>query len=329
MEKIDIKGICEVLEGKVRGKPVAISMFKEEIPEAYTGIKVDPCQILRHAMDDDKVVFFSREYQDCLHGAYITGVHEGNEQMRTGSILTDYIPAYNIDAAYKVNSGQAILPQGSVVGMGAAPLDKVPKGVEFGWICLVCTPAWAAQIAAARAVEDGVQPGAAAGGSFCTDLFVTPWYEENVVITPGDMGGRMNNKLRAEELFVIIPVRWVNNLVKILKDTPDVKGIFEATRPEDSEYWARKKRKEEKAAQVSTDNGAAAKLAAKNKLKISMAWDLDAIEQIAKAPRFVRGFAVGNVEDFAEDKGYERITVEVLKEQMADAGVSKYFKFMK
>lgn len=329
MNDVDIQGICEVLEGKVRGKPVAISMFKETIPDAYNGLKVDPCQILRHAMDDDKVVYFSREYQDCLHGAFITGVHEGNEQIQTGRILTDYIPAYNIDAAYKVNSGQAVLPQGSVVGMGAAPLDKVPQGIDFGWICLVCTPAWAAQIGAARAVEDGVQPGAAAGGSFCTDLFVTPWYEENVVITPGDMGGRMNNKLRAEELFIIIPVRWANNLVKILKDTPDVKGIFEATRPEESEYWVRKKRKEEKAAQVSADNGDAARVAKQKGLKISMDWETDAIEQIAKAPRFVRGFAVGNVEDFAEEKGYQRITLAVIKEQMENAGVSKYFKFMK
>ena len=43
---------------------------------------------------------------------------------------------------------------------------------------------------------------------------------------------------------------------------------------------------------------------------------------IAKAPKFVRKFAVGNMEDFAEQNGYDRITAEVVKEQMAQAGIS-------
>lgn len=322
---MDIAGICEVLEGKVRGKPVAISMFRDSIPEAYQALKVDPCQILRHAMDDGKRVHFDRVNQDCLHGAFITGVHEGNEQIRSGRILTDYIPAYAPEAAYKLNSGDAVLPQGTVKAIGAAPLDQVPEGVKVDWIAVVCTPAWACQIGAARAVEDGVQPNAAAGGSFCTDLFVTPWRDENVIMTPGDMGGRMNNKLRPEEMFVIIPTRWADNLKKILK-TPDVKGIYEATRPEHSVYWVRKAEKEKKAA-ARTDEVTA--LAKEKGLKISMDWDKAAVEMVAKAPRFVRGFAVGNIEDYAQEHGHTLITEAVVKEQMENAGVTKYLRFLK
>ena len=85
--QLDIAGICTVLSGKIRGNPVAISLFHERIPPDYTGIKVDPCQILRHAMDDGKIVYFDRSHQDCLHGAYITGVHEGTEQIRIDSII--------------------------------------------------------------------------------------------------------------------------------------------------------------------------------------------------------------------------------------------------
>lgn len=323
---MNISGICKVLEGKVRGNPVAVSLFPKEIPEAYQAIKVDPCQILRHAMDDGKRVHFDREYQDCIHGAYITGVHEGNEQIRSGRILTDYIDAYTKEAAYKVNSGQAVLPQGTVRAIGAAPLDQVPEGVKIDWLILVCTPAWAAQIAAARAVEDGVQPNAAAGGSACTDLFVTPWYDENVVITPGDMGGRMNNKLRPEELFVVIPTRWADNLIKILGETPDVKGIYEATRPEHSVYWMRKAKKE---ADAEKRDDASARLAKEKGLKISMEWDEVAINMVAQAPRFVRGFAVGNIEDYAQDNGHSRVTEDVVKAQMENAGVSKYMKMFK
>ena len=128
---MDITAICQVLEGKIRGNPVAVTHFPESIPASYEGVKVDPCGILRYAMDEGRVVYFDRTHQDCLHGAFITGVHEGNEQIRSGRILTDYIPAYNLDAAHSFNSGKSVLPQGTVVGMGAAPLDAVPEGCEL------------------------------------------------------------------------------------------------------------------------------------------------------------------------------------------------------
>ena len=53
---MDRQGICEVLNGKVRGKPVAISRFEDKPPSGFDGLKVDPCQILRHAMDDSRRV---------------------------------------------------------------------------------------------------------------------------------------------------------------------------------------------------------------------------------------------------------------------------------
>jgi uncharacterized protein (DUF169 family) len=332
--ELDVAGICEVLEGKIRGNPVAISLFYKEIPAEYDAMKVDPCQILRHAMDDGKRVYFNKANQDCVHGAYITGVHEGNEQIRSGHLLTDYIPAYNLDAAYQFNSGRYILPQGAIVGAGAAPLDNVPDGIKIDSIVLVCTPFWAGQIAAVRAVEDGVQPNTAAGSSFCSDMFVTPWYDENVVLTPGDMGGRMNNKLRPEEMFVVIPARWANNLIKILAATPDVKGIYEATRPADSVYWQRQAQKQERAAQLQEqtqnkpDNSAQI---AKEKygMSISMPWDEEALATVAKAPKFVRKFAVGNVEDFAEEKGYPLVTSAVVKEQADSVGMGKWLKMLK
>ncbi len=317
-----IDDICRVLEGKIRGNPVAVTHFPDGIPESYTGVKVDPCAILRYAMDEGKVVYFDREHQDCLHGAYITGVHEGNDQISSGRILTDYIPAYNLDAAHSFNSGQSVLPQGTVKGIGAAPLSAVPEGIEVHWIVVVCKPQWAGQIGAARSVSDGVMPSTAAGNSFCTDAFVTPWYEENVVMTPGDYGGRMNNKLKPEEMFVIIPVRYADNLVKILEAAPDVKGLYEATRPQDSVYWDKQKAKAERAAARSGGQGTAT--AERLGLKISMDWEDEALEMIAAAPKFVRKFAVGNVEDFAEAEGHDCVTVAVVEKQMETAGVGRF-----
>jgi uncharacterized protein (DUF169 family) len=321
---VDTQAICRVLEGKIRGKPVAISRFEQAPPDGFEGLKVDPCQILRHAMDDGRRVYFDREHQDCLHGAYITGVHPGNEQIRSGRLLTDYIPVYNLDAAYTFNSGEYILPQGTVKGFCAAPLDDIPPGVEAQWIVIVCTPAVAALAGAARAVKDGTRPDTAAGNSFCTDLFVTPFFSDNVVITTGDMGGRMSNKLKESELFVIIPARWADNIVAIIGDTPDVKGIYEATRPQDSEYW---RRQQEKARKAQDNSDSSARLAMKKYgLAISLPWDEDALAAIARAPGFVRKMAVGNVEDFAAEQGAQRVSLALVKQQADSVGMGRFMR---
>ncbi len=269
-------------------------------------------------MDDDRAVFFDREHQDCLHGAYITGVHPGNEQIRSGKLLTDYIPVYNEGAAYTFNSGEYILPQGEVDGFCAAPLDAVPDSMTPEWIVLVCTPSIAALAGAARAVKDGTRPETAAGNSFCSDLFVTPLLSENVIVTTGDMGGRMNNRLREGEMFVIIPVRWADSLIQLLGEVPDVKGIYEATRPPESEYWVRKQNKAQNAdpaLQEARDTYG---------LEISLPWDEDALREICRAPGFVRSMAVGNVETFAEEQGADRVTLALVKAQAESVGMGKF-----
>jgi uncharacterized protein (DUF169 family) len=314
------EAICKVLAGKVRGRPVAIGRIEQQPPPDFNGMKVDPCQILRHAMDDGKRVYFDREHQDCLHGAYITGVHPGNEQIRSGRLLTDYIPAYNIDAAHTFNSGEYILPQGTVKGFWAAPLDALPDTVQAEWLVLVCTPAVAALASAARAVKDGTRPDTAAGNSFCSDMFVTPFYNDNVVVTTGDMGGRMNNRLKESEMFVIIPCQWADALVDIMAETPDVKGLYEATRPEESDYWRKQQAKSERA------NSAPFAAAARDKygLQISMPWDDDALASISRAPRFVRKMAVANVEDYAEENDHAEVTLAVVKAQADAVGMGKF-----
>ena len=132
----------------------------------------------------------------------------------------------------------------------------------------------------------------------------------------------------------VIPARWANNIVKLLGGPLDVKGIYEATRPPDSIYWIRKAKKHERAAElqdgVTPDRDSGAKLAKeKYGLIISMPWDEDAMATIAKAPKFVRKFAVGNVEDFAEEKAYPLITAAVVKEQADSVGMGKWLAMLK
>ena len=101
----DIEGICAVLEGRVRGKPVAVTLFEGDTPDTYEPVRVEPCGILRFAMDEGRRVCSTRGFSDCLHGTYLLGLDEGDELMQTGRVLTNHMPMYTAAAARAVNSG--------------------------------------------------------------------------------------------------------------------------------------------------------------------------------------------------------------------------------
>ena len=314
---IDLKELSDSLAGKVRGNPVAISLFKEEIPKPYEQKKVVPCSIVRHAMDKGEIVSFDRHHHDCTTGVYTAGVHEGTEEIRNGQYLAQNIPAYTDVGAEKIKTGEYVLPQKTVVGIGAAPLSDVPDDIFVDWIVVVCTPHWANFIGGARTVLDGTPPRGAAGSSFCSDLFATPWHDGNVVITPGDLGGRMNNRLKPEEMFVVVPNEYLESLLNIMTSTPDARAVLEATKPEESEYWDKRKRaKKAKERKLKED-------APKNEFesKLSMIWDQESKDMIASTPPGIIEMAINNVEDFARENGIEEITKSVVLEQMKSVGM--------
>ena len=313
---IDFKKLSESLVGKVRGNPVAISLFKEEIPASYQQQKVVPCSIVRHAMDKGEIVSFDQHHHDCTTGVYTAGVDPGTEEIRNGQYLARNIPSYTDLGAERIKTGDYVLPQNTVVGIGAAPLANVPQGIHVDWVVVVCTPHWANFIGGARTVLDGTPPRGACGSSFCSDLFATPWHDDNVVITPGDLGGRMNNRLKPEEMFVVVPNQYLDSLFSIMTSTPDARAVLEATKPEDSEYWEKRKRskqaKKAKASKSSKDSLDA---------KLSMSWEQEAKDLIAMTPPGIIEMAINNVEDFARDMGVERITKTVVLDQMKSIGM--------
>ena len=314
---IDLKELSDSLAGKVRGNPVAISLFKEEIPKPYEQKKVVPCSIVRHAMDKGEIVSFDRHHHDCTTGVYTAGVHEGTDEIRNGQYLAQNIPAYTDVGAEKIKTGEYVLPQKTVVGIGAAPLSDVPDEIFVDWIVVVCTPHWANFIGGARTVLDGTPPRGAAGSSFCSDLFATPWHDGNVVITPGDLGGRMNNRLKPEEMFVVVPNEYLESLLNIMTSTPDARAVLEATKPEESDYWDKRERaKKAKERKLKED-------APKNEFesKLSMIWDQESKDMIASTPPGIIEMAINNVEDFARENGIEEITKSVVLEQMKSVGM--------
>ena len=69
---INLKEISEILitKGKVRGNPVAVSLFRDSIPPEYEPINGEPCTLIRLAMDDKKKSYFDdlQIYQQKWYG---------------------------------------------------------------------------------------------------------------------------------------------------------------------------------------------------------------------------------------------------------------------
>ncbi len=76
----DYKALTDILvtKGKVRGKPVAVSLFKDRIPPGYEPIQDTPCSIIHYAMDEGRKVYFDADHHDCLVGVHHAGIVPGN-----------------------------------------------------------------------------------------------------------------------------------------------------------------------------------------------------------------------------------------------------------
>ena len=313
----DFKTVSEILvnKGKVRGKPVAISLFRDSIPEGYEPIQSEPCTIVRYAMEEGKKVYFDAEHYDCLVGVHHAGMIPGKKEIVSGEYLSTTSSFFSYEGAARLKSGSRNLPPGMVRAIGAAPLDQVPEGVHVDWIVVVCNPHNANNIAACRVIQDGITPYGGFGTSLCGELFSTPWHEKNVVVTFGDFGGRMYNRIKQDQLFVIIPIEFVDNLPKILQDFKlDANATLGFTKPPHSKFW-QKKDKDRKIAEREDEVGESPTPT------FTMEWDEEARELIMKAPEGIIEFAVGNAEEFARERGYTKVTRKSIVEQMEEMGM--------
>ena len=288
--------------GHVRGEPVAISLFRSEVPEAYTGARVEPCAIVREAMDLGRHVYVDAAHHACVAGAWQAGFIEPPEEISSGRYLATHTDFFTEEGARVVKNGENVLPRGAVQAIGACPLDQLPDGVAVDVVVVVCDPSIAAMVGGVRVAVDGTAPRGAAGTSLCGDLFALPFHDPNVVISTGDVGGRMFNKIKTHEMFVIIPVQWVHMVPSVLGSRPDLTGLLDSIKPG---YAAeRERRRAERAAAGQT-----------------VEWDDEARALLDAAPGPIREFAGPTMEEYAREHGYDRVTVAVIEEQMESIGM--------
>jgi len=317
----DFKTITDILikKGKVRGKPVGISFFRDSIPEGYQPIQDTPCSIIRYAMDEGKRVYFDKDHHDCLVGVHHAGITPGNREIANGEYLSKSSSFFSFEGAARLKAGSFVLPPGMVSAIGAAPLDEVPEGVTVDWVVAVCNPHNANNIACCKTCQDGILPYTEVGTSLCGALFATPWHVKNIVVTFGDFGGRMHNRIKQDQLFVIVPTVFLDYLPRLFQDMKvDVKTSRKMTKPPHSSFWQKEKKKKEKEEKES----AMEEQADLSSISFTMEWDDEAKELMRKVPEGIVEMAVSNAEEFAREKGYKKVSKKSIQELMEKLGMN-------
>ncbi len=316
----DLQRIHDLLikKGKIRGNPVAISLFKDSIPAGYEPVQDTPCAIVHHAMDNGKKVYFDADHHDCLVGVHHAGITPGCREIVSGEYLSLTSSFFSYDGAARLKSGTTVLPTGMCRAIGAAPLADVPEGVKVDWIVVVANPHHANFIASCRLAHEGISAHGSFGVSLCGEIFSEPWHKDNIIVTFGDVGGRMHNKIKQNEVFVVLPMRFTEYLPLTLENVKvDVKKSRTMTKPPHSPFW---KKTETKSSETTTapseteDPGT-------NEVTFTMPWNDDARVLLKKVPEGILEMVVNNSEDFAKEKGYPEVSHKSMAEQMESMGM--------
>ena len=314
---IDLKELCGIMvsKAKLRGKPVAISLFRDKIPAEYAPIQDTPCAIMRYAMDDGRKVYFDADHHDCYVGVHHAGIIPGKKEIVAGDYLSKTSNFFSEEGAARLKAGTYSLPPGMVKAIGAAPLDEVPEGVQVDWIVAVSNPHNACILGGCRMAMDGVQPYGTFGTSLCGELFAVPWYIKNVMVVGGDFGGRMHNRIKQDQLFIIIPMEFAHTIPNILLNVKvDVKASREMTKPPQSPFWHKKDKS------VFSEEPAAQEEAGEEPV-LTMAWDDESRGLLKKVPAEMFEMIVGNAEQYAQENGYEQVSMKSMREQMQKLGM--------
>lgn len=312
----DFKELSHIImtKAKIRGNPVAISLFREAVPPEYTPIQDTPCAIVRYAMDEGRKVYFDADHHDCYVGVHHAGIVPGKREIVAGLYLSKTSAFFTEEGAARLKAGTYALPPGMVKAIGAAPLHEVPDGVSVNWIVIVCNPHTACILGGCRMCQEGVPCYGTFGTSLCGELFAVPWYIKNVMVVGGDFGGRMHNRIKQDQLFVIIPVEFSHYIPNVLINIKvDVKASRQMTKPPHSSFWQKKDEAQHEEEQFRDETS--------EKVVFGMPWDEESREMLKRVPSEMLEMIIQNAEAYARENGYSSVSMKSIREQMEKLGM--------
>ncbi|MCX5896165.1 MAG: PCP reductase family protein [Proteobacteria bacterium] len=132
---------------------------------------------------------------------------------------------------------------------------------------------------------------------------------KNIVVAFGDFGGRMHNRLKQDQLFVIIPTEFLHYLPKVIGNiSVAVKGTRRMTKPSHSDFWEKKQ-------DASAEPPPAEETA---QAVFTMKWTEEARALMSTVPEGIMEMAVKNAEEYAQEKGYAEVSKKSIEELMSN-----------
>jgi hypothetical protein len=136
------------------------------------------------------------------------------------------------------------------------------------------------------------------------------------VFATGDFGGRMHNRMKQDQVFVIIPDQFLHYVPMLLNDMKvDVKESRKMTKPAHSSFWREKGSETEDKASMPVSGETLP-------VTFTMEWDDEAREMMKKVPEGIMEMAIGNSEEFARQKGYPKVSKKSIQELMESLGMN-------
>ena len=126
----------------------------------------------------------------------------------------------------------------------------------------------------------------------------------------------MNNRIKQDQLFVVIPIEFADCIPALFNDMKiDVNANLAFTKPEWSPFWNKKGLKTEDYVKKAENPEEP------EQSLYTMDWDDEAKELVGKAPEGMTEFIIENSEAYAREKAYPKVTKKSIAEQMEAMGM--------
>jgi len=140
----------------------------------------------------------------------------------------------------------------------------------------------------------------------CSTVFARPWFEKNCHVAFGSICARRHQKLKPNQLFVVIPIEFVDYFNDMDNLTVDIPNVMKMTRPRFAEFLENGKRFVDSSEEA----------------VFSLPWDDNSKKQLNGAPAASINKIISSAESWAIEMGYNEITEELIREMWEDVGIN-------
>ncbi|WP_292488075.1 DUF169 domain-containing protein [Methanohalobium sp.] len=205
----------------LRGKPVAVSLLKQEedIPHGLEEVSNPEryCQMLQKARLNEITSFATIDKHACKGGAAAVGLQDYPDKLKSGKLYVDKLgKEVSYSVAKRVVENMPRPEPGSTIATVISPLDNTATRPDV--IIVIGNTLVARRIAQTIIYKHGGRMTADFAGiqSTCADATGSPYITGEVNISIGCDGAAKNAGLKDDEMVVGIPEEILGDVVNVL-----------------------------------------------------------------------------------------------------------------